>query len=275
MIKQLIQNLKEKTINMDTLEGINRIKENGYTSLFDGEFTEHIVYKLQQKATEHKKNSKMELAIACLEKAYKIMLNTNNFYGDYADRYVSYLKKDRQFDKARKVEEEIENYCLSNDEDNIEVAIKNAKKLKTDLVEADYVDNCDALTAIYRGRIFSISGKSKKFPKLPTDINKTALSLYPYFDGISEPSYCKKGTEVEYSNRPFIDNRSKAEIKMYEDACKEVLEDEKNQNDYDWIWEHLPDIAPKSLSGYVRMKKSNSKNFNILKEKAKQEGYII
>lgn len=45
--------------------------------------------------------------------------------------------------------------------------------------------------------------------------------------------------------------------------------------DYDWLWEFLPEICPKSFSGYMRMKNSNSKNYQKIVEAAKKLGRNI
>lgn len=155
------------------------------------------------------------------------------------------------------------------------ITLKNARKLGTDLLEADFPNPSDEKTAMYRGRIYSISGKDKRFPKLPKDIFDTEIILSPFLYGISEPLYCKPGKEIEFSNRPFTDTRSLKEKQEYDDIVRKNLETEKNHADYDWVLRNLPEIAPKSLSGYVRMRNSNSANYQKLVESAKQKGYTI
>lgn len=264
--------------DLTTKEGIESIpnKQPLLKAMQNGEFSDTILSKLQKKATEYKKENNIEMFLLCLEKSYFIMKESDYFYGPYADRYVSFLKKYRYFDKAREIQKELEvldteSDCLSE----LDMAIQNAKSLRTDLLEADFPKPTDAKTAMYRGRIFSISGKDKRFPKLPDDIQETALTLYPFVYGSSEPSYCKPGKEIEFSNKLFKDNRSSKEKQEYNEMIKEAQEAEQNSIDYDWVWENLPDIAPKSLSGYVRMKNTNSKNFQKLQSAAKEKGYII
>lgn len=41
----------------------------------------------------------------------------------------------------------------------------------------------------------------------------------------------------------------------------------QNRAEYDWICEHLPDAAPKSFGGYVRMKNMKSENYQKLIQK--------
>lgn len=262
--------------DLDTKEGIASIpnKQNLLKSFESGAFPDNILSKLQKKATEHMKNGNIDLAIACLEKSLYIMLNSDYYYRDYADRYIKYLKNDRQFDKARQIEKMLLNW-EKKQSSGIEEYIISAKKLGTDLVEADYPKPCDCETAKYRGRIFSISGKDKRFPVLTEEIKLCGLNFYPFIYGISEPNYCPKGEEVAFSNRPFIDDRTEKEKNSFNDAQKKVSDSKNCEDEYYWIYEHLPDIAPKSLSGYTRMKKSNSKNYQTIKEAAREKGYIL
>lgn len=155
-------------------------------------------------------------------------------------------------------------------------SIRNARSLKTDLLEADYPKPASKSEAIYRGRIFSISGKDKKFPKLPKEeLSETRICLYPFLYGSIKPLYCKPSQEIKYSNRPFVDDRDDNEKVEYGKIVEEILQKRKNQEDYEWITKHLPDIAPKSLSGYSRMKNSNSKNYQKLQKAALKKGRKI
>ncbi|MFT3951178.1 MAG: hypothetical protein QM689_04390 [Oscillospiraceae bacterium] len=89
--------------DFDSIEGIRSIpipkysKINGLASPVD-----NIEYILQRKATEHKKNGRMDLAIECLRKSNEIMPHSNFTWSasDYL-RLVSYLKKDGQHEAAR------------------------------------------------------------------------------------------------------------------------------------------------------------------------------
>lgn len=45
--------------------------------------------------------------------------------------------------------------------------------------------------------------------------------------------------------------------------------------EYNWLWEHLPDHCPKSLSAYSRMKNQKTDKYKILVAEAKKLGYKI
>ena len=153
----------------------------------------------------------------------------------------------------------------------LQIELQNAKKLKTNLLEASYPEPASKTEAIYRGRIYSISGKDKRFPALPiNELRKTRIELYPFLYGI-----CKPGQEIKFSNRPFTDTRKDKEKEEYGAFITEFLSKEKNTKDYEWILNNLPEIAPKSLSGYSRMKNSKSKNFIKIVVEAEKLGYKI
>lgn len=275
------QNIFNKIIqtispDLDNLKGINSIpnKQPLLKSAKNGTVENTILAKLQKKATEHKRNGNMDLAIACLEKSFYIMLNSDYYWSDYADRYIKFLKNDRQFEKARDVEKIISN-MESAHSNNIPEYIISAKQLKTDLLEASYPKICDSETAKYRGRIYSISGKDKRFPALTNEVQNCDLDFYPFVFGISSPTYCPKNKEIEYSNRPFVDDRTSEEKREYDIILRKHLSSDCNEDEYYWLYEHLPEIAPKSLSGYCRMKNSKSKNFMKIVSEAEKLGYKI
>ena len=95
--------------DMDSLDGIKKIPIPKYKQLQGmGDPSNNIEYILQKKATEHKRNGRMDLAIACLRKSNEIF-PYSNFSWPKKDhlRLVEYLKLDRQFDEARREERKI------------------------------------------------------------------------------------------------------------------------------------------------------------------------
>lgn len=94
--------------DLNTLEGINSIpvKSFEYDPKDGKQYAfNKIEYILQRKATEHKKNGRMDLAIACLRKANEIMPLSDMMYpiDDYL-RLAKYLRLNKQFDEAHEVE---------------------------------------------------------------------------------------------------------------------------------------------------------------------------
>ncbi len=287
MLKSFIEKLTSKSnllkpkYDLDTLSGISSIQIPNYKPLQGmASPVNNIEYILQKKATEHKRNGRMDLAIACLRKANEIFPHSNFFWPekDYM-RLVEYLKADRQFDEARKEEAKIKELfvkfeierCAYDDKINKEV-YGNTDILSTN--ETYFV--CDEC-AKYIKRYFSISGKSKKYPKLPEYLlhkspehKYCAVTIYPVMDGVSEPAWDYNGNFIKYCNRPFVDERTKEQKLLFEKEVKEKEEVLKDKEFYDLIFEKCPEIAPKSFGGFRRMKAANSDNYKKLLEQAKE-----
>ena len=257
---------------MDTLEDILSIPVPTEKFELPDDFMDSIEYVLQRKATEFKKEGNMECAIACLEKAVEIIPFSPMPYPDCFERLEKYLKLNNQWDEAEEVSLE-----GAKQEKNFQNEFKNkvlsdATKLGTDLLEASYHEPASAKEAMYRGRVFSISGSDTRFPVLPEDFWETRLSACSFIWGISEPLYCDPDRIIAFSNRPFIDNRGNIEKAAYEKYASEMRLKKETEKEYFWILKHLPRIAPKSLNGYSRMKNSNSRNFQKIRKMAMEKG---
>ena len=88
---------------------------------------------------------------------------------------------------------------------------------------------------------------------------------------------------IKISNRPFVDDRTDLEKEIYEISRLEEKNElfwyeyderwraqrEYDHQQYDLIVTLFPDIAPKSYSGYMQMKKGDTKNYQKLVEIAK------
>lgn len=278
--KIFISNSNNK-YDFETLEGIQSIPIPKYKPLQGmGSPVNNVEYILQKKATEHKKNGRMDLAIACLRKANEIFPHSNFSWPekDYM-RLVEYLKSDRQFDEARKEEQKIKELFAKFDKEREEYDAKINREVygNTDIVSTNETyfvcDEC----AKYTKRYFSISGNSKKYPKLPEYLlhkseehKYCSITLYPVLDDISLPAWDYKGDFIKYCNRPFVDERTKEQKVIFEKEVKEKEEMAKDKEFYDLIFEKFPEIAPKSFGGYRRMKASNSDNYKKLLLKAEE-----
>ena len=151
---------------------------------------------------------------------------------------------------------------------------------KCDLIEIPRSWRICAECAKYHDRIYSISGKDVRFPKLPDYIinhkyteHGCNFQFYPYHEGVSIMRGLGEKNPIEYSNRPFLDDRTEEERATYENYKAKIDLDSKNRIEYTWICKNLPAIAPKSLSSYVRMKNLNSKNYIKLMDIARDNGF--
>lgn len=170
--------------------------------------------------------------------------------------------------------------------------LKIAEELDTDLVEASYFRGCCGECAKYRGRWFSISGKDKRFPKMPADYACTCIGIdfSPVIFGLSEPRLSDEIDDIiAYSNRPFVDDRNDEELEIF-NTDRKRLENEKfyepykerweairkyDHQQYDRLCQELPQLAPKSYSGYMRMKKNNTVNFQKIACEANNHGFLL
>ena len=276
MLKAFIKNifLREK-YDFQTLEGINSIKIPSYEPLQGmSSPVNNVEYILQRKATEHKKNGRMDLAIACLRKANEIFPHSNFSWSekDYM-RLVEYLKFDRQFDEAKKEEQKIKELFaqFNKEREAYDTKINSEVYGNTDIVSTNETYFVCEKCAKYIKRYFSISGNSKKYPKLPEYLlhkseehKYCSITIYPVIDDISSPAWDYKGDFVKYCNRPFVDERTREQKIIFEKEVKEKEETAKDKEFYDLIFEKFPEIAPKSFGGYRRMKVSNSENYKKL-----------
>lgn len=274
-------NPKASNYKLDTLEDIESIPVPTKNFQYNCDFTESIEYVLQRKATQFKKEGKMDLAIACLRKSNEIMPFAPMAYTkkDYA-RLESYLKLAGKFDEARELKKESHKF-LSNNKDLANAKIKNILSSGTDMIEVQRHEKVCSECAKYHGRIYSKHSKHG-YPDIEIFLdyynNKSCscyLSFYPFFYKVSTPNICSPKNAVKYSNRPFLDDRTESEKLTYNEYINEQIAETKDRTDYDWICEYLSDIAPKSFGGYRNMKNKNSMNYQKIVSAAKEKGYLI
>ena len=178
---------------------------------------------------------------------------------------------------AMTLEERIAEAKKLNNEATIKM-LNLAKEYGTDLIEVSVHGSPCKECAKYQGRIYSISGKDRRFPKYPDWLLYNAcpyncgLMSYPFVEGFSEPSYIN-GDIIAVSNRPFEDDRTPEQIAIFEERKNRELIEQQHRNEYEQL--KKVDIAPKNLASYSRMKNSNSKGYIKLKEKAEEYGIKI
>lgn len=286
-IEALAKKVKEP--DLDTLDGIASIEIPRYKPIHGlASPTQNIEYILQRKATEHKRNGRMDLAIACLRKANEIMPHSNYTWQakDYL-RLVSYLRQNGQVEEAQREEErlrrELPEVFMST---SAKAATSNREKTRSiqargyDLVQIDEHYPTCAECAKYQGRVFSISGKDKRFPRLPDHIRCSGTIhdgcrhvILPYVESLKTASEIRNA--ITFSNRPFVDSRGAEERALWDRRQAEQAQMQQDAKEYEAICTRLPDAAPKSFSGYRQMKKAKSKNYLSLVAKAEGVGIKI
>lgn len=256
----------------------------------------HPVEILSKQASAYQKDH-LELAIECLRKANELRPDCGMAYTeDSYLRLVRYLCKAERFEEADRELQKIRamfhgaNAPCSHEALSraaLERSFATARELGTDLVEVSWIDACCEVCGKYRGRIFSISGRDRRFPKFPADFClDCGLCAYPIIEGVSVPMYSDPEHMVEEARRPFVDTRTPDEVKAYSEKRQRMQREEerrieyvarerKDHADYAWIRENLPELLPKTFSGYRRMKTMNTVNFQKLRAKALELGREI
>ena len=243
--------------------------------------TGNLDYVLRMKASLYWNNKDFDLSIACLEKATQIMASSdiewpkNDFY-----RVVNWLRDLGCLERANAWKKWIEKTIPDPVKETINNTFSSCKSFGTDLVEVGDSGVCCEICAKYRNRIYSLSGRNRRFPKFPKDFHyDCGLSVWPFVAGVNEPSF-SCADYIQYSNRPFVDDRTPEELKNRE----KWLEDLRKRPSFDYqpdawriayhrLCKLLPDDVPKSMGGFTRMRNANSKKFQLLVQKAKDIGF--
>jgi hypothetical protein len=135
-----------------------------------------------------------------------------------------------------------------------------------DLVRMSSHATTCAICAVYQGRVYSISGNDSRYPALSIAFRNGYANIHPNCRHVIAPYIPALADNFEgdrdFSNRSFdIDGRSKTAIERYnkDQADKRRLRLDRQQ------WERyklaLGADAPKTLSGFRRMKESNSQRW--------------
>lgn len=143
---------------------------------------------------------------------------------------------------------------LYEKEHNYEMAVKYLKKLPQ---ESQYSNRSD----------FTRCGNALM-------MIDTQLCVDYYKDLMNDPKLEKY--KKEFKQRYLECLAELREEQRQEKAEKKAKAlNERLEKEYQWITNNLSEIAPKSLSGYKRMKNSNSKNYQNIVMKAKEKGFKI
>lgn len=187
------QKIKVECSNYDvsSIEGIRRIPASDKS----------VLRLLQKAATDHKRNGDLDLAIECLRKSNQISDNIETYVdkltvNEYT-RLISFLRYAKLYDEAEKEEKKVK---ITHPE-FFDMRISNLARIKdclvkcqeynTDLVLLNTSRSCP-VCGKYDNTVFSISGNTKGFPKLPYEIinnggfcKEHSVFLTTFFEGIN------------------------------------------------------------------------------------------
>jgi hypothetical protein len=139
-----------------------------------------------------------------------------------------------------------------------------------DLVKMSSHATTCAVCAVYQGRVYSISGNTPFYPKLSIAFSGGHANIHPNCRHVVVPYIVALADDAEgdkaFSNRPFnIDNRSKAAIERYNNDQAEKRKIRADRQQWERYKLALGADAPKTLSGFRRMKAAGSERYINLK----------
>lgn len=255
----------------------------------------NLEYLLRMRASQERKRNNNELAYALLEKSTFLMKYTGTYY-NYKDffRIANWLYQDGKIQEAKKVESELSQelssiYDISSLHSSaFQKVLKECTDIKTDYIYCSCHHGTCPECAKYQCRVYCISGKDKRFPKLPDIVKQFGgfhegcrHTFYPFFlhiDKVIKDSDFNSHEVFEYSNRPFVDDRTEYDKQLHLERLenqRKRMESAHNKEMYYLLKEKMPDKMPKSLSGFTRMKNANSKNYQTIVQAAKEIGIDI
>lgn len=307
----------EQHYDLNSIAGVESIplRKNLRCPMTSG-VTGKLYYYLRKKAYALEKDGNTDLALACMEKSVALVKYEDYYLPDECYPLVKMLARNGYLEEAKKEKNKIDQYAQEFENQIAkEARTRNnalASEFRTDLIIMDVHGCVCSECAKYQGRVYSLSGKSRKFPKVPDFYHTNGCvhkgcshTFWPYIDGVSDPnlSYIlevhplrnkRYGRNiVTFSNRPFVDDRTeecKAEAIAYrqEQAEKkeqqQFLEDNMIEYEYQkyldgcivkWLQENFPGKAPKNVTGFRRMRTQNTKNYQALKQLAAENGKEI
>ena len=294
-------NIKYDLFNPDDLSRLHIPTYNQKAETFPY-ITRDLAYILNMRA---KKSFCSELAVPLVYKAMSMMIRSGWGQKKDYDRLIAQLEGLDENEHAQYLKEELTRHLpfMTDNDYYSKLSFKNAlniaNQINTDLMEMPYLGCSCGECSKYQGRIYSISGKDKRFPSIPKQVFRYGgihsgchHSFFPIqllentkitktvIDDNGVP-HSKAFDAVSHSNRPFVDERSPKEKELYQiQKTKETQESTswnreelikyiKRGAEYYWLQQYLPAFAPKSLGAYTKMKHTQSSKYLTIKSMAK------
>ncbi len=224
-----------------------------------GEYTLGVAgcldYVLRRKAVDFRKNRKNALSIVLEKKAVQLMQHSKIAWkkSDYK-RLIDWLYEDGMISDALYYEKAMSTTSDSSTADSMhERQIQHVIDLGYDLTVAGSFGCCCSECAKRRNRIYSISGTDRRFPKYEEyHCSCQGISFHAFIEGIT-PLYFPDNDYIAYSNRPFIDDRTEAELNERQYYIDRLLSDsilERDKKNYAILRAAALGIGIKSLRAY-------------------------
>jgi len=135
------------------------------------------------------------------------------------------------------------------------------------------------ICAALQDRVYSISGKDKRFPPLSTAFKSGYHNVHPNCRHVMTPYIESLRTDAEIqeeiakSNAPFEDTRTEEEKKLYNKQQAQNRRARDDRRQYERYKERLGEDAPKTFSAFRRIKKAGGTPWGVLEAQYKGMGY--
>ena len=153
--------------------------------------------------------------------------------------------------------------------------IKQVQELGYDLVKMSSHPGSCPICQQFEGRVYSISGKDKRFPKLDIAFSSGYANIHPRCRHTLEPyipEFNDVNKDVINSNRPFKEpDKADRQVQVYYQNQKEKAKLRQDRLQWEKYRTVLGNEAPSTLAGFRRMKSANSDNYKELKRKYKEK----
>lgn len=145
-------------------------------------------------------------------------------------------------------------------------------ELGFDLVRMSEHNSACPICAQYEGRVYSISGKDPRFPKLFGTAFGQYANIHPNCRHRLTPYIPELASDLQgdisRSNQPFSDNRSEAQRRAYEKGQKLKADVRAARG----LWERYKaaGLEPPPFPSFVRMRREDSKGFQVLQKQYRE-----
>lgn len=140
------------------------------------------------------------------------------------------------------------------------------------MMMTEHYPTCEAC-AVLQGRVYSISGRDKRFPPLSRAFPSGYRNVHPncrhvmtyWIEEMQSPEEIRAA--LSRSNAPFTDNRSDEEIALYSKQQADSRRMRADRSQFERYRQRLGEDAPKSFHTFRRIKNADGQKWKEMQEK--------
>lgn len=140
------------------------------------------------------------------------------------------------------------------------------------MMMTEHYPTCEAC-AVLQGRVYSISGRDKRFPPLSRAFPSGYRNVHPncrhvmtyWIEEMQSPEEIRAA--LARSNAPFTDNRSDEEIALYSKQQADSRRMRADRSQFERYRQRLGEDAPKSFHTFCRIKNADGQKWKEMQEK--------